>query len=182
MEDKDRKRVLVLECVPKRDKMDEGIILYKFMSMTNMDLVGTIRVTHKRDLLNIMCNKSVMRQFGFVHISAHGNEDADGEPILELPNGYLYSLEFPANCFKGKTVTFSACRLCRSSFIDTFMDQTGARYVVGPKKDVSFDDSAVWFINFYYLTLSHGYRPFDACYRVNEQYDDKIRGAFNCWR
>lgn len=75
-----------------------------------------------------------------------------GEAYLQLPRARVYPEEFPEDCFAGtELVGLSACSLGKVAFIDRFMKQTGARMVVGPKKDVLFADSAIFFLNLFYL-------------------------------
>lgn len=179
---KPRRRVLVIECTPKRHDRDEGSILFEFLKMTNPNLIGkTHRIRNKSELLKYLADGKVMREFDFVHLSAHGAFNIYGEPIFLLPNGYLLPTEFPDSCFRSKVVTLSVCSLCRKEFIEPLMNLTKAEYVIGPQRDVLFDDAAMWFSYFYYLVIGHRYTVWNACDRANRHLEDIARGGFAYW-
>ena len=87
-----------------------------------------------------------------VYISSHSDVQQKDEAYLKLPRVRIYPEEFPEDCFESaELVALSACSLGKAAFVDPFMEQAGARMVVGPKNEVEFIDSAIFFLNLFYL-------------------------------
>lgn len=143
--------MLILECCTKKADYNrgyrDGYVLKEFLRMINHP-VDYYEISRKGDLLDLLSGDLC---YEHVYISSHG-EVQWGEAYLQLPRARVYPEEFPEDCFAGtELVGLSACSLGKVAFIDRFMKQTGARMVVGPKKDVLFADSAIFFLNLFYL-------------------------------
>lgn len=179
-----KKRVLILECIPKNEKFNEGVMLKHFLDMIfehDRERVCSYRVKNKAQLIQYIRNKKDLDKFDFVHFSAHGlPEYAE----IELPQGQLAAWELKGFCFDDKTITFSACSTGRIGFAAEVIGFTGAKGMIAPQNDVWFADSALWFLNFYYLVLEKGYSPRTACGRVNKMLKGKVKGGFKFygWR
>jgi hypothetical protein len=171
-------KLLIIEGIPKSEKLNESLVLSNFLRMTQPERVKARRVTSKTEFLNYLRRKTDLAKFRYVHISAHGDPD---NSRFELPSGFVSPEEFPVSCFKGKVVTISACSTSRVDFVDPFMDRTGAKHVIAPIYDVAFIDAAVWYINFYYLVLHHGFTPRNAFDRTDEILRGKAKGGFQYW-
>jgi len=173
-----KRRVLIIEAIPKSEKHNEGIILENFLDMvfdTKRNRVSAYRVEYKQQVVGYLARKEDLDKFGFVHISAHGQRD---ECAVKLPKGLLSPLDLRPQCFAGKTVSFSACSMGCRDFVAQVMEHTGAENVIAPVNDVYFPDAALWFVNFYYLVLGKRYSPRDAHARVNRMLKDKVKGGF----
>jgi len=118
--------------------------------MTEPEAIHAHAIRSKSQLSNYLASKRDLQKFDFVHISAHGGDDSES---INLPQGSIRPEELPEVCFSRQTVTLSACGMSRTNFVSEFMETTGASQVIAPVHDVEFIDSAVWFINFYYLVL-----------------------------
>lgn len=142
--------MLILECCTKKADYNRGYrgyVLKEFLRMIDHP-VDYYEISRKGDLLDLLSGDLC---YEHVYISSHG-EVQWGEAYLQLPRARVYPEEFPEDCFAGtELVGLSACSLGKVAFIDRFMKQTGARMVVGPKKDVLFADSAIFFLNLFYL-------------------------------
>ena len=172
------KKVLIIECIPKCERLDESVVLSNFLGMTQPEKVNTKRIAGKTQFLNYLKRKADLNEFGYVHLSGHGDPENDR---FDLASGYISPEEFPEQCFDGKVVTFSACGMSRSGFVDPFMNWTGAKHVIAPARDVAFVDAAVWYINFYYLVLHHGFTPRNAFDRTDDILRGKAKGGFQYW-
>ena len=179
-----RSRLYILECVPKCEHAKEGEILFNFLDLTNPKALAFREVTTKSEFLGYLKRKRNLLGFDFIHLSGHGDPD---ENAFELPLGRVAAEEFPDSCFDGKVVTLSACALSRKKFMDPFMAVTKAKGVIAPMFDVAYDDAAIWYCNFYYLTLRHGFSPVGAVDRINRILCDdvpskgRVKGAFYYW-
>jgi hypothetical protein len=172
------KKLLIIECIPKSEKFNESVVLSNFLRMTEPDAIHAHVIKSKSQLLKYLSSKRDLQKFDFVHISAHGGDDSES---IELPQGTLRPEELPEGCFSRQTVTLSACGMSRMDFISEFMETTGASRVIAPVYDVEFIDAAVWFINFFYLVLHHGFTPKGAFDRTDMNLSGKVKGGFQFW-
>jgi hypothetical protein len=148
-----KKQVLIIESIPQGENPIEGKMI---ASLLDFALHGTYEmqiVANKSDLLDILDDRKYLRRFGYVHLSGHGEDDP---PAFVLPRGSVTPQEFPEGCFRTRTVLLSACTLGKADFIEPFMHRTDPKAVIGPRREVPFIDSAVFFINFYYWASHRG--------------------------
>jgi hypothetical protein len=172
------KRLLILECIPKSEKLNESLVLSNFLRMTEPDAIHSHAIRSKSQMLSYLGSKRDLQKFDFVHISAHGGDDSES---IKLAQGIIRPEELSEGCFSRQTVTLSACGMSRTDFISEFMETTGASRVIAPIHDVAFIDAAVWFINFYYLVLHQTYTPRGAFERTNSILKVKAKGGFQFW-
>jgi hypothetical protein len=172
------KRLLIIECIPRSEKLNESLVLSNFLRMTEPDAIHTHLIKSKSQMLNYLKSKRDLQKFDSVHISAHGGEDNES---INLPLGTIRPEELPEGCFSRQTVSLSACGMSRTDFVTEFMETTGASHVIAPVHDVAFIDAAVWYINFYYLVLHQGYTPKGAFDRTNWVLKGKAKGGFQFW-
>ncbi len=171
------KRLLIIECIPKQEEVDESIVLSNFIEMIRPGSARTEKFTNKSDLIQFLEGRSNLKGFGFIHISGHGDSD---DNVFELPRGEMHPEEFPASCFRNKFMTFSACCLSHSGFMRPFLERTDARSAIAPLNKVQFADAAMWFVHFYYLVLQHDMGPWNA-YDGTMNALPKVRGGFQLW-
>ncbi|NLB01240.1 MAG: hypothetical protein GX837_09860 [Methanomicrobiales archaeon] len=148
--------MLILECCTKKADYNsgyrDGYVLNEFLRMIDHP-VDYHEISRKSDLLDLLSDDPC---YEHVYISSHGEVQED-EGYLQLTRARVHPDEFPEDCFESaELVALSACSLGKVAFTDPFMEQTGARLVVGPKKDVLFADSAIFFLNLFYLMHRHG--------------------------
>ncbi len=177
MDGKDKvseKRLLIIECVPKQDKAEEFVVLRKFLEMTAPKCVHAVRRSSKQALVNYIKNKVDLDEFDYIHLSGHADA---GECVFKTPKGSLTPEDFPKGCFFNKTVTISACALGKKTFLERFMNQTSAKRVIAPQRDVVFVDAALWFVTFYYFALHIGNKPQNA-FNLTQEALKNVRGAF----
>jgi hypothetical protein len=176
-------RLFILECIPRSDDYEEGDVLFKFLQMTDPKDIAIKVFTTKTEFIRYLGRRRNLARFDFVHLSGHGRGKRS---VFELPQGKIRPDEFPEGCFQGKRVTLSACGLSRRDFIDPFMETTGADATIAPRRDLRFDDAAIWFLTFYYLMLRHRFTPAAAFDRVNDVLCNgrprgRVKGSFEYW-
>jgi len=178
-----RPRLFIMECIPKSDEYEEGEVLFKFLEMTDPKDIAVKEFTTKTEFLGYLRRKRNLEKFNFIHLSGHGDIK---RRAFEMPFGWIGPEEFPDSCFEGKRVALSACGLSRREFIDPFIETTGAKAVIAPRKDVRFDDAAIWYLTYYYLMLHHRFTSMGAFDRVNDTLcygprRGRVKGAFEHW-
>lgn len=176
-------RLFILECVPKSHAREEGEVLFRFLEMTDPKDIAIKEFTAKAGFLGYLRRRRNLEGFDFIHLSGHGAPD---RCAFELPSGYVSPEEFPDSCFEGRRVALSSCGMSRRDFIEPFMDTTGAKAVIAPRKDVGFDDAAIWYLNYYYLMLHHRFTSAGAFDRVNGTLcrglrRGRVKGSFEHW-
>ncbi len=178
-----RPRLFIMECIPKSDEYREGEVLFRFLEMTDPKDIAVKDFQGKTEFLRYLRRKRNLERFNFIHLSGHGDPK---RCAFELSFGWVYPDEFPQSCFEGKRVALSACGMSRRDFVDPFMEVTGAKAVIAPRKDIRFDDAAIWYLNYYYLMLHHRFTSMGAFDRVNDTLcygprRGRVKGAFEHW-
>lgn len=178
-----RPRLFILECIPKSDVYKEGEVLFGFLEMTDPKDIAIKGFATKTAFLGYLRRRRNLEGYNFIHLSGHGDPR---HCAFELPFGYVRPEEFPSSCFEGKRLALSACGLSRRDFIEPFMERTGAKSVVAPRKDVRFDDASIWYLTYYYLMLHHRFTPGGAFDRVNDTLcygprRGRVKGGFEYW-
>ena len=167
--------VYILECIPKKEMMKEGLILFEFLKMEIPEKVEMKYIKGKNHFFDEL-NKN---NFAIVHISCHGKYD-DGNFCLQMPNGYIYPDEFyDDDRLKGRDVIITGCSLGRKDFSKEFLERTEAKSLVAPMNDIEFLDAAMWCINFYYILLKKDYTFGKAFDYMKENF--YIKGAMQMW-
>jgi len=166
----------IIECIPKKDDMREGLVLAEFLHMTGVGAADYHGFTNRSELLAFLGSDALL-DYDSVHLSGHGVVDG-GHACFLLPRGKVYPEEFPEECFLGKTVAVSACGLGKTCFARPFKVQTGADVVIAPQREVLFVDAAVWFVNYYYRLSCRGVRPRTAYEQTEASLNGRVRGAF----
>jgi len=139
--------------------------------------VHLIRRQSRNELINYLAHKPDLDEFDFVHLSGHGDKD---ECSFNTPRGSLLPEDFPEDCFSGQTVTLSACALGNKRFIDRFINQTSAKNVIAPLKEIEFVDAVLWFVTFYYYALHIGSSPGRAYTKTHDSLT-QVKGCLNFW-
>ena len=172
------KRLLIIECIPRSEKFNESLVLSSFLRMTEPEAIHAHVIRSKTQLSNYLGSKRISRSS--ISCTFRSMEGMITKSI-NLPQGSIRPEELPEGCFSRQTVTLSACGMSRTNFVSEFMETTGASQVIAPVHDVEFIDSAVWFINFYYLVLHKDYTPKGAFDRTNTILKGKAKGGFQFW-
>lgn len=167
--------VYVLECVPKKEGMKEGIMLFEFLKMEIPEKVELKFVKGKNHFFDTL-NKN---NFKIVHISCHGKYH-NGSFCMQMPKGYIHTDEFYENDrLNGRNVVITGCSLGKKDFAEEFLKRTGAESLIAPMDDIEFLDSAIWCLNFYYILLKKDYTFCKAFDYMKEKF--YIKGTMQMW-
>ncbi len=172
-----KKGVYIIECVPQKDDMREGAVLYEFLNMVIPNRIEYDDVKNKNDFFDkLNTNKSKV-----VHISCHGNTDDKGNFCMVMPKGNILPEEFLENDrLKGRNVVITGCFLGRKDFADEFLQRTQAESLIAPMNIINFEDSALWCVNFYHHLLTRSNFSFVRSYNYMSK-NFYVPGAMKMW-
>ena len=103
--------ILILECMPKGDKVREGEILKKFLTLPGEDDGIDVKLkefANKHDFLKFLNKRSNLDYYDFVHLSGHGSIEGADAAFFDLPKGSVQPFEFPEDVFEDLNVALSA--------------------------------------------------------------------------
>ncbi len=172
-----KKGVYIIECVPQKDDMREGALLYEFLNMVIPNRIEYDDVKSKIDFFD----KLITNNSKVVHISCHGNMDYNEEFYMAMPKGNIYPDEFyESDRLKGRNVVITGCFLGRKDFADEFLERTQADSLIAPMNEIDFHDSAMWCVNFYYHLFT---RSSFSCSRSYDYMSKNfyVPGAMQMW-
>ena len=161
-------RLKILEAIPRtRNPGQDMPILEEFLKMEAVKY-SSLRVDNrlaesglKRDFLQKLLLKRYvsggrLHNHRHVHISAHGDGDA---LVLGLPErkAYLTAEDLCEYCdrhnsyLQGRLITLSACGSLLGGFAETLLDKCRTSAVIRPLSTVRFQESAMFFMLFYFI-------------------------------
>jgi hypothetical protein len=85
----------------------------------------------------------------YLHISCHGNEGSLFTTLDELP--FVEFGELVSPYLKRRRLFISACEAVNGNLADAVMPDSGCFSIIGPARDVGFDEAAVMWTAFYHL-------------------------------
>lgn len=165
--------VYVIECVPQKDDMREGAVLYEFLNMLIPNKIEYTDAKSKSDFFNNLdTNNSKV-----VHISCHGDMDCKNKFYMAMPRGIIYPHEFDESSgLRGRNVVITGCLLGRNNFANEFLERTQAKSLIAPMNIINFEDSALWCVNFYHHLITRSNFSFVKSFNYMSKYFD-IPGA-----
>ncbi len=150
------KGVLLIETIPKSEKLKETESLFHLLNMTNFPpKLKEIKVNkNKEEFIELFTrNKSKRR---YIHISSHGNENGffiNGNiPVIvdDFKDYNKKNGDILDGAMEGRFLTISACGSISNEFLKNLHELLKFEAVISPMNEVSFDESAIFFINFYF--------------------------------
>ncbi len=172
-----KKGVYIIECIPKKDDMKEGAVLYEFLKMVIPNKIKYAYVKSKTDFFDeLNTNNSKV-----VHISCHGNIDCNEDFYMAMPKGKIYPDEFyNDDGLKGRNVVLTGCLLGRRDFAMKFLEETHAESIIAPMNEIYFHDSAMWCVNFYHHLVTRSSFSCSRSYNFMSK-SFHVPGAMQMW-
>ena len=169
--------VYIIECVPRKENLREGALLYEFLNMVIPEKIEFDHVVGKNAFFDTLSENNSK----IVHISCHGDIDDNGEFCMLMPKGKIYPDEFyDDDGLKGRHVVITGCLLGRAGFAKEFLDETQAESLIAPLHKIEFYDSAMWCVNFYYHLLTRS--SFSSSKSFDYMSDNfYVPGAMQMW-
>lgn len=85
----------------------------------------------------------------YLHISCHANQNSMATTFDVVPYAKLGAMLRP--CLDGKRVFVSACQMASDNVAAELLKGSGCYSLIGPKKNIAFDDAAAFWVSFYHL-------------------------------
>ncbi|MGH6922847.1 MAG: hypothetical protein ACRED5_03660 [Propylenella sp.] len=87
----------------------------------------------------------------YLHISCHANRNEMATTFEGLDFERLAGMLAP--CLDGRRVFVSACEMANEALAARLLNGTGCLSLIGPQRDIRFDDAAAFWVSFYHLVF-----------------------------
>lgn len=147
------KGILLVETITKSEELEEVESLCHILKMTNFPpVIMKITGTHtKEDFIKLFTRENSKKRY--VHISSHAGKNGffihgARNTSITISDFKEYDDELEEE-MKGRFLTISACGLS-DKFLKNLHKLIQFEAVISPMNEVDFDESAIFFINFYF--------------------------------
>lgn len=143
-------QVFIIESLDVEDEehRKEGEILSRTLRLAGKDpIYRYVRTKPELEHFIAEFQKSAYR---YLHVSVHGNFDLIALTLDNLTGEDFAAVVGPA-LGGGRRLFLSTCRAATVRLAQSVFCHGGCRSVVGPKKKIDFDDSAIFWSSFYHL-------------------------------
>ncbi|MDW7776264.1 MAG: hypothetical protein SCH39_08030 [Methanosarcinales archaeon] len=172
-----KKGVFIMECVPKKDNLREGKLLYEFLNMLIPDRIDLLQIKSKNDFLDRLYENNSK----VIHISCHGDTNNEDNFCMLTANGNIYPDELDEDSgLRGRNVVITGCLLGRTGFAKEFLENTQAKSLIAPMNEIRFRNSAMWCANFYYHLFTRNSFSFGRSYDYMTK-NFYVPGAMKMW-
>lgn len=136
----------------------EGDILSQILRLSGKQ--SEYRYIRTRQELEAVLPQFAASDLRYLHISCHGSQGSLFTTLDEIRFEDLGKLLRPH--LKGRRLFVSACAAVNGSLADFLMRRAGCYSIVGPARDVGFDEAAVMWAAFYHLMFKENPRAMKA--------------------
>src|SRR5690606_29211343 len=129
----------ILSCpltIDEENKTREGKILTEILNL--LGIPNDYRYIRTKKEFNIMMKQFSKSKMRYLHIACHGNENHLGLTLDRI--SFKEIGEKFADILKGKRLFLSACSVGTENIADKIIKKTGCLSVIGPSKEIHFDD------------------------------------------
>ena len=126
----------------------EGEILSRMLNLAGKVKTKYFYIRTKRELRKFikLFGKS---QYRYLHLSCHANPHAMYTTFDEVSFSELGAMLRPR--IRNRRVFVSACEMANSRLAGELLPGTGCYSLIGPARDIRFDDAAAFWVSFYHL-------------------------------
>ncbi|OLS20110.1 MAG: hypothetical protein HeimC3_41920 [Candidatus Heimdallarchaeota archaeon LC_3] len=119
-----KKGILIIECIPEKEGMREGRIVFDFLSMVIPEKIEFSNYTIMSYEEFYEAIESNNHQF--IHISSHGNIDENGLSYLALPNRMkIYADDLAeSRGLTNRNLLITACDAGKVNFLNKLFEET----------------------------------------------------------
>lgn len=146
--------VLLIEAIPRSEGLKEIESLFHILKMTNFP-PRSKEITEKNSKEEFIKLVATSKR-RYVHISSHGDESGfyiNGNIPVTIDDFKDYNKENEnvlEGAMEGRFLTISACGTISDEFLKNLHELLKFEAVISPMNVVNFDESAIFFINFYF--------------------------------
>ena len=132
----------------EKDRLQEGDLISRMLHLVGKAGTQYYYIRTERELEEIvdLFDESDCR---YLHISCHANRTGIATTFDNVGYDELGTMLRP--CLDGRRVFVSACEMATAGFARQILPNTGCYSLIGPKRKVSFDDAAAFWVSFYHL-------------------------------
>jgi hypothetical protein len=126
----------------------EGEILARMLRLSGKEKTKYFYIRTERELDEIIDLFDESR-YRYLHISCHADRKGMATTFDNISHVELgRKLE---SCLEGRRVFVSACEMANETLAGALLKKTGCYSLIGPAKEIGFDDAAAFWISFYHL-------------------------------
>jgi hypothetical protein len=126
----------------------EGEILSRMLRLAGKTRTKYFNIRTKRELEEIVALFDESR-YRYLHLSCHANDSEMGTTFDTVSFKQLGAMLRP--CLEKRRVFVSACEMANLRLANLLLPGSGCRSLVGPARDINFDDAAAFWVSFYHL-------------------------------
>ncbi len=143
-----------LEFDDEKKQLYEGLVISQILRLSGKKSIYYY-IRTKAELSKVLdifkeCN------YRYLHISSHGSRDAMHTTIDTIPFDELGKMLLPV--LDGRRLFLSACSMTNVNLARKMMPKSGCFSMVGPTRDVNFNDAAILWASFYHLMFKSNAR------------------------
>lgn len=144
-------QLFIVESLTLKDEKKrrfEGEILSRMLYLAGKTKTKYIYIRTKRELKNFVKVFGESR-YRYLHLSCHANSQAMYTTFDEVNFCELGAMLRP--WIRNRRVFVSACEMANSQLAGEVLRGTGCYSLIGPARDIRFDDAAAFWVSFYHL-------------------------------
>ncbi|GAA3553280.1 hypothetical protein [Marinobacter xestospongiae] len=126
----------------------EGEILSRMLRLAGKAKTKYFYIRTKRELEQII-NIFDESKYRYLHLSCHANDSEMGTTFDDVSFRQLGEMLAP--CLDKRRVFVSACEMANSKLAKQLLPGSGCYSLIGPARDINFDDAAAFWVSFYHL-------------------------------
>ena len=131
----------------EEDEKFEGRVLMELLRMCGKDPTY-FYIRTKRELVEVMGIFS-RSNYRYLHLACHGERTSIFTTLDEIPFGELGEILNPY--IDSRRLFISACEAVNVQLANAVMPNSGCLSIIGPYREVTFDDAAIVWASFYQL-------------------------------
>lgn len=143
--------VFIIESLTLKDEekhRHEGEILSRMLNLAGKTKTRYFYIRTKKELDEII-DIFDESQYRYLHLSCHANNSEMETTFDCVSFEELGSMLRP--CIQKRRVFVSACEMANKDLARILLKDTGCYSLIGPARDINFDDAAAFWVSFYHL-------------------------------
>lgn len=143
--------LFILESLTLNDEKhqrQEGEIISRLLRLAGKTRTKYFYIRTRRELEEFI-DLFDESQYRYLHISCHANSNEMATTFDEVLYSDLGAMLGPY--LVGRRVFVSACQMASKNLARHLLCGTGCYSLIGPQKDINFDDAAAFWVSFYHL-------------------------------
>jgi hypothetical protein len=155
---KTQRGLFIIESLDREDEKSrrEGVIIKQILTLSESLPVEYIYIRTEPEL-SMALEEFKRSRYRYLHISCHGSKDSISLTLDQLPFEDFAPLIAPY--LKGRRLFFSACNVVNPLLADALMTQSECNSIIGPCRNINFDDALLMWASFYHLAFRDEAEP-----------------------